>query len=310
MHKDEVSFIIPSHNGYDLLKVFLPSLCDIISKDNSAAEIIVVDDASTDNSATEVRKLALPVKIVTRNSREGFAKACNEGARYASGSFLFFLNNDMTFEAQEEVVTPILKHFEDKDVFAVAPSSIINWHGKIFDETPTVGKWENGFLNVDQPGFTHSGKREIFYASGGCMCVRKDNYLTLGGFDELFSPFYFEDVDLCWRARKKGWKILHEPSVQLYHQSHETINKLYNPLESNAIYWKNYFLFIWKNINDPQLCKEHFDHLTDYIYARSREGQAALLGCKLAMRLFYSQGQKKNAEEINDKELLLIVRDE
>jgi GT2 family glycosyltransferase len=310
MSLNKVSFIIPSYNGYDLLKVFLPSLCDIISREKTGAEIIVVDDASTDNSVAELRKLALPVRIVTRDSRGGFTKTCNEGAKYASGSFLFFLNNDMTFGTQEELIGPVIKHFDDDDVFAVAPSSMTHWDGKLFDEIPTIGKWEKGFLNIFQPGFTQSNGRELFYASGGCMCVRKDRYFTLDGFDELFSPFYFEDVDLCWRARKRGWKILHEPSVQLYHKSHETINRLYNPIESNTVYWKNYFLFIWKNINDPQLRKEHFKHLTDYIYEKSREGQATLLGCKLAMRLFCSQGHKKNVEEINDKELLFIVRDE
>jgi GT2 family glycosyltransferase len=309
MSTNKVSFIIPSYNGYDLLKVFLPSLCDIVSREKIEAEIIVVDDASTDGSVAELKKLALPVKIIRRSSRGGFAKACNKGAKSASSSFLFFLNNDMTFEAQKEFLSPIIEHFDDNDVFAVAPSSLTDLYGKLFDETPTMGKWEKGLLNIIQPGFARSNERELFHASGGCMCVRKDRFFTLGAFDELFSPFYFEDVDLCWRARKRGWKILYEPSVRLYHKGHETINRLYSPLESSVVYWKNYFLFIWKNINDPQLCKEHSDHLIDNIYEKSREGQAVLLGCKLAMRMFHSQGCKKTAEKISDGELLLLVRD-
>ncbi len=309
MYKDRVTFIIPSHNGYDLLKVFLPSLCDIVSRENFGTEIIVVDDASTDDSIAKLKELNLPIKIITRSSNGGFAKACNEGAKSASGSFLFFLNNDMTFEAQKEFLSPIIEHFDDNDVFAVAPSSLIDLHGKLFDEIPTIGKWEKGLLNIFQSGSARSNERELFHASGGCMCIRKDRFFTLGAFDELFSPFYFEDVDLCWRARKRGWKILHEPSIRLYHKGHKTINKLYSSLESSAVYWKNCFLFIWKNINDQQLCKEHFDYLIDNIYEKSREGQAILLGCKLAMRMFYSQGDKKSAEKVNDKELLLFVRD-
>ncbi len=310
MSANKVSFIIPSYNGYDLLKILLPSLYDIVSRRKIVTEIIVVDDASTDSSVAELEKLTLPVRIIRRGSRGGFAKACNEGAKSASGSFLFFLNNDMTFEAQKEFLSPIMEHFDDNDVFAVAPSSLTHWDRKLFDETPTIGKWEKGLLNIFQPGFTHNNNRGLFYTSGGCMCVRKDRFLVLSGFDELFSPFYFEDVDLCWRARKRGWKTLHEPSVHIYHKGHETINRLYSPLESNAIYWKNCLLFIWKNIDDQQLRKEHFDHLIDNIYEKSRQGEAVLLGCKLAMRMFSSQKHKKSIEEVDDRELLLIGRNE
>ncbi len=309
MSTSKISFIIPSYNGYNLLKGLLPSLCNIVSGEKTGAEIIVVDDASTDDSIAELEKLALPIRIIARSNRGGFAKACNEGAKAASGSFLFFLNNDMTLNLQEDFISPITKHFDNDGVFAVAPSSLIHWHGKLFDETPTISNWHKGFLSIDQPGSTLSNKRELFHASGGCMCVRKDRYFVLGGFDEIFSPFYFEDIDLCWQAHKRGWKIIHEPSVRLYHKSHETINRLYRNLESNAIYWKNYFLFIWKNISDHQLLEEHFDHLIDNIYEKSKEEQAVLLGFKLAMRLFHSQGHKKSAEEIDDKEILLPVFD-
>lgn len=307
MYKGEITFIIPSYNGYNLLRDFLPSLCGIASTEKIDAEIIVVDDASTDNSVDGLKKLALPVRIVTRDNREGFTKACKEGAENASGSFIFFMNNDMTFEDHGEFISPIIRHFGDGDVFAVAPSSLIDWRGELLDETPTAGRWKKGFLDIPHPGSVPVNERDLFHASGGCMCVRKDRYFELGGFDELFSPFYFEDVDLCWRARKRGWKIIHEPSVRLYHKSHETINKLYSPVESNAIYWKNYFLFIWKNINDQQLCEEHFDNLIDSIYEKSREGQAALLGFKLAMRIFRSHEHKQVGEEIGDRQLLHII---
>ena len=303
---NKVTFIIPSYNGWDLLEGFLPSLCKLLWREKADVEIIIVDDASTDNSADRLKKSALPVRIVTRDKRGGFTKACKEGAENASGSFVFFLNNDMTFEEHGEIISPIIRHFEDDDVFAVSPSSLIEWRGELLDETPTAGKWEKGFLDIPHPGSVPVSGRELFHASGGCMCVRKDRYFELGGFDELFSPFYFEDVDLCWRARKRGWKIVHEPSVRLYHKSHETINKLYSPLEVNAIYWKNYFLFIWKNINDRQLREEHFDYLIENIYEKSREGQAALLGCKLAMRIFRSHERKQGGEEIEDRQLLHI----
>jgi GT2 family glycosyltransferase len=212
----------------------------------------------------------------------------------------------MTFDRPNETnLNSLLKHFEDPLVFSVAPSSIVLLNGKNFDETPNIGVWEKGLLNI-MPTDSKYPPDKIFYTSGGCMCVRKNKFLQLGGFDSSFFPFYFEDTDLCWRARKMGLKILYEPSITLLHQSHYTINKFYTPFERDVFYWKNYFLFIWKNINDSELRRQHFELLTGNLTRLAMPHPAIINGCKLAMFSLMSNRSVMSDGNIPDRELLII----
>lgn len=303
--EQKVSIIIPSYNGYHLLKKNLPPLYQVIKKELPETEIIIVDDTSSDDTVSKIKELGFDLKIVSNPRKSSFAASCNNGAQHAAGNILFFLNNDML--VQDSLLPSLVSHFKDDDIFAVAPSSMIKDGQKMIDEIPTIGVWEKGLLYIHQfDKAVSSYNYTLFHASGGCLCVRADRFCQLGGFDEMFSPFYFEDIDLCWRAKKHGWKILHESSVKLLHESHATIDILYSPFESNAIYWKNYFMFIWKNINDKDLLNDHADNLTANLFHYARHEHAILSGFKMALRLFSSKKIKSQKYKISDKELLHI----
>ena len=85
------------------------------------------------------------------------------------------------------------------------------------------------------------------------MLVDREKFLALGGFDELFSPFYMEDFDLCYRALKQGYRIIYEPKSTVYHLHSQTIKSFYNKLQIESLASRNQYLFRWKNFTDPGL---------------------------------------------------------
>ena len=277
--KQGISIIIPNYNGYDVLKKNIPLLIDAIESENESAEIIVVDDASDDESVEFLKNFSYHIKVIEKKQNDGFSKTCNIGAMNATGDILFFLNNDMA--VKRPLLNPLYCLFDNSDVFAAAPSSLVEVDGEIINETPIDGIWENGLLTILPVKNNNNDLFDIFHTHGGCMMVRKDRFFELNCFDERFSPFYFEDVDLCWRARMKGWKIIHQPEVEVHHQSHYTIDKMYDDSYSNTVYWKNYFLFIMKNRIGIEL-----QEIADFIYKHNRIGETVLLGFKIALRQY------------------------
>lgn len=301
----KISIIIPTHNGWNLLRENLVPLHELAAREVPETEIIVVDDASTDDTVDQLKRLPFSVRIVRNKHKSSFAATCNNGARHARGDLLLFLNNDM--RVGDTLLAPLTPHFDDDAVFAVAPSSMVEMDETMIDEVPNTGVWERGFLSIKHISNPASPVTDIFHASGGCMCVRADRFRQLGGFDERFSPFYFEDADLCWRARKRGWRVLHEPDAVLLHESHATIDTLYSALESDIVYWKNYFLFVWKNITDESLFNDHADNLPENLFYYARHGHGILQGFKLALRLFISPDTDSVPDgSVSDKQLLNV----
>ena len=304
--RHKVSIIIPTYNGFHILEENLPGLYHLVKKELPETEIIIVDDCSSDNTVDQLTKLGIDLKILSNSKKSSFADTCNNGAKHANGDILFFLNNDM--QVQDCLLPPLLSHFENDAIFAVAPSSLIDNGSGLMDEIPTVGIWKKGFLYIQQfEEAQASYNKNLFHASGGSLCVRSDRFHELDGFDTMFSPFFFEDIDLCWRAKKQGWEIIHEPEVKLLHKSHATIDHYYSKNESETIYWKNYFLFIWKNITDENLFKEHADHLVKNLFYYARHGHTILSGFKMALRLFSSERTCLESCNVPDKQLLQIL---
>jgi GT2 family glycosyltransferase len=108
---------------------------------------------------------------------------------------------------------------------------------------------------------TRSGVRlpdsEVLFACGGAAAFDRSLWLALGGLDPLFAPFYWEDVDLSWRARKRGWRILHVPESVVHHEHSATIGARFDRRQVIDIYERNRLLFQWKNLTSPRLTASH-----------------------------------------------------
>lgn len=197
-----VSFIIPLYNCLPLTQAMLASLRETLPP-NLAAEIILVDDGSTDGTRAWLKNLPAPCRTVLNEKNLGFAGACNRGAAVATGEFLFFLNNDLIL--RPHWLEPMLT------AFARFPSAGL------------VGNVQRNAATgaVDHAGifFNHKGKpahdparpflsrltgyREVTALTGACCAIRRTVWQQLGGFDEAFINGG-EDIDLCLRARTAG----------------------------------------------------------------------------------------------------------
>jgi len=215
--KPLISALIVNWNGAKHLEVCLPSL---LSQSYQPLEVIVVDNASTDNSSTVTSKFEVRWFPLERNG--GLAPALNRGAREASGEYLLFLNNDMRFhEAFVELMAAEI--MRDPNVFAVDALQY-NWEGaKAVHLATRLTKKSRAnsschsvvsalYVCQETAGLT----TDTLMASAANMLVRKSMFQALGGFDERL-PLGYEDVELCWRAWVHGWKSIFVPRAVCWH---------------------------------------------------------------------------------------------
>ncbi len=260
-----VSVIVPTLDGLALLQRCLPPLLNDLLRNSPESEILIADDGSADESAAYVAGLGEMVRFCRNPAARGFAANCNQAARQASHGLLFFLNNDV-------LVTPglmprLARHFTAPDIFAVAPSSLIMKDGVSHDEMPTRGFWQDGLIQTSQypkpPTPPPDGVQDTFYVCGGFSMIRQAMFETLGGFDELFDPFYWEDVDLSLRARRRGWRILHDAGAVVHHEHQATIMARHSRDYVERISWRNRFLLNWKHLPQAVVVERQLPRLMD-----------------------------------------------
>jgi len=245
----KISVVIPNYNGQDLLNKNLPK----VIKTCPNCEIIVVDDASTDDSVDFLQKNFKRIKLIQLAKNKGFAHAVNEGVRKANGDLVLLLNSDVSPRAN--FLQRPLSHFNRGDLFAVGFADYSHENGKVIIRGRGGAIFDRGF--VKHFALTsESGK--TLWVSGGSGIFDRYKFLELGGFDVNFAPFYWEDIDLCFRAWQKGYRCLFEPRSKVDHYHEEgVIKKSKSEFFIKTISYKNQFLFVWKNISDPILILEH-----------------------------------------------------
>ena len=244
------SVVIPNWNGRDLLEKYIPSVVAAMAghPDN---EIIVVDNASADDSVAFLAATFPQVRVVPLPRNLGFGGGSNTGFQNAKNDIVVLLNSDM--EVEPDFLAPLLNGFNHLSVFAVSCQIFFRDPAKHREETGlTQGWWENGGLRV-----THRADPQVdrafpcFYPGGGSGAYDRAKFLELGGFDHLFRPFYVEDTDLGMMAWKRGWRVLYEPRSRVWHQHRATIGKKFSRRFIDSTVQKNFLLFAWKNIHEP-----------------------------------------------------------
>jgi len=210
-----ISVIVTNWNGLNLLKKYLPT---VIENSPEADEIIISDDASTDGSLPYLKSLQTKyphLKIISHQKNIGFGANSNFAVKKAKGDLIVLLNSDI--KPQPNYIKNTLKHFQDSKVFGVgfSENNHENW-GNIY--------WSNGYLQ-HKPGLPVNKTHSTGWLSGGSAVIRKDLFLKLKGFDPIYAPFYFEDLDLGLRAQKSGLKLIWEPTAIVEHKHEQTMNK-------------------------------------------------------------------------------------
>jgi prepilin-type processing-associated H-X9-DG protein len=149
---------------------------------------------------------------------------------------------------------PMVRHFSRPDVFAVAPFMVLNGEPL---RGRSVGRFRKGFMGIEILN-DHPGRpANVLFAGGGAGMFRREMLINLGCFDRLYHPFYFEDVDLGYRAWKRGWVCISEPGSKVHHRHAGTIGRRFSKRQVYAIAKRNYILFHWKNIHDGEWMADH-----------------------------------------------------
>lgn len=256
-----ISIVIPNYNGEKILEKNLPGVLKIIADyQEGEKEIVFIDDASIDKSISVVTSLfkdfnptIFSTKIISNSSNLGFAPTVNKGVSQAVGEVIILLNTDVIPE--NNFLKPLLRPFSDESVFAVGCLEINKDAKGEKTYGRGLGKWEKGFL-VHRAG--EIKKTNTLWVSGGSGAFRRAIWHTLGGFNEIYTPFYWEDIDICYRALKSGYSLIFEAKSVVIHEHQKGAIKTFNSdYKIRKIAYRNQILFVWNNITSPIMLLQH-----------------------------------------------------
>ena len=213
-----VSIVIPTYNGKKLLAVCLPSLRGQ-SYPADRFEVIVVDDASSDDTLAYLAGEFPEVRVVALAQNSGFIAACNAGVAAAQGEVLVLLNNDTEAEPGwlAALVTALVEHPEAGS--AASKMLLFDRRDTLHTAGDTMGKdgipRNRGVWQKDQGQYDQD--RWVFGPCGGAAAYCREAWQQAGGFDPALW-MYMEDVDLAWRLQRLGWRSIYAPEARIYHQ--------------------------------------------------------------------------------------------
>ena len=291
----KISIVIPNWNGAEKLRRNLPAVLKVKKVD----EIIISDDASTDNSLQVLNEEFPQVTVVKRSKNGGFSSNVNFGVSHATGDLIFLLNNDASPEYDS--VEKALHHFENERVFSVGCNVGGNW---------VWAKWERGYFWHNQAKEKTEESHETLWASGGSGIFRKTVWDQLGGLDELFNPFYEEDLDIGYRARKRGYINIMEPESHVEHYKEKGVISLnFSQSLVTKTAQRNQLLFIWKNITDQKMMNEHRMALIKMLVLHPKYWEIYLAARKRWSELKKKRDVEISKEVISDEEILSKFKD-
>ena len=297
----KLAVVILNYNGASMLSRFLPS----VVKCSSGAEIVVADNASTDDSVAVVAKGFPTVRLIQLDRNYGFADGYNRALEQVDAEYMLLLNSDV--EVSEGWLEPLLSFMENNPgVVACQPKILAYNNKKHFEYAGASG----GF--IDRYGYPYCRGRlfdiieedkgqyddisQIFWATGAAMMVRSAAFRNAGGFDGRFFA-HMEEVDLCWRMLSRGGAIYVVPQSKVYHVGGATLNKS-NP-HKTFLNFRNNLLMLYKNLPDGELRRVmRIRAVLDYVAAFKFLATGALGDFKAVLRARREYRQLRGEYEI------------
>ena len=253
---DKIAVVILNWNGRQMLEKYLPT---VLEHSRSAATVYVADNASTDDSVDFLKRQFPEVKIITLEKNWGFAEGYNQALRQVEAEFYVLLNSDV--EVTRDWLVPLAEYMEaHEEVCACQPKLLSVADKGAFEYAGACGGYLDRlgypfcrgriFDTVERDGGQYDGPAEILWATGACMMIRAKDYWEADGLDGNFFA-HNEEIDLCWRLRLRGRKLVCLPQSRVYHVGGGTLPKG-NPMKT-YLNFRNNLLMLYKNLPEQEL---------------------------------------------------------
>ena len=251
INSPKVAVVILNWNGKNFLQQFLPS---VIKNSNEHTEIIVADNASTDDSISFLKEFYPDVKIILLEKNYGFAKGYNEALKKVDSDYFVLLNSDA--EVSEGWIEPMVELLESDSSIAACQPKVLSYQEKnVFDYAGAAGGWLDKFGYPFAKGRVfdyceedkgqYDQQEPIFWASGAAMFIRAAAFHEVNGFDEYFFA-HQEEIDLCWRLQLAGYQVYSCPTAKIYHVGGGTLPK--GNSRKTYLNFRNNLVMISKNM--------------------------------------------------------------
>ncbi len=247
-----ITVIIPNYNGMR----FLPDCIASLKKQTVGEfEILIVDNGSKDESLgwiKEEKSKDTRISLIALPENKGFAGGVNAGLRATNSEFVILLNNDTV--AEPDFIEKLYERIkESEDIFAVSAQMIKAADHSLIDSAGDGITWVGWAYQrgIDEKAELHQKEKDVFSACAGAAIYRKKILDEIGYFDEMHFA-YLEDIDLSWRARLAGYRIIYLPSAKVYHLGSATSGSKYNAFKVRLSSRNNIYLH-YKNQPTGQL---------------------------------------------------------
>jgi len=252
----KLAIVILNWNGKKMLKQYLPV---VMRYSLAQAKIIVADNASTDGSVAMLKEDFPEVEILSLNKNYGFAEGYNQALKMVDAEYYLLLNSDV--RVTENWLTPLLTYMDEhSDVAACQPKLLSVSNPKCFEYAGAAG----GFIDrlgypfcrgrvfdiVEEDHGQYDSIADIMWATGACLLIRSKDYWNAGALDGRFFA-HNEEIDLCWRLRLLGRRIVCIPNSVVYHVGGGTLPKS-NPMKT-FLNFRNNLTMLYKNLPDEEL---------------------------------------------------------
>lgn len=237
-----VCLAILNYNGRKHLEHLLPTALTAAQNYSSNCSVLVLDNRSPEPDVEWIRREFPSVRVVVAPEND-FLFSYNRLLPQLTEDLVVILNNDLRLDAH--FLRPLLRHFQSADVFAVSASSF-DWEGTERTIGPARLTFNNGLY-----GWSYEPQRQelchTLFASGGFMAVDREKFLELGGFNPLFHPAYCEDLELGFRAWRRGWRSIYEPASIVWHREQASW-KVSPNARPNDLNLRHALLFQWSSL--------------------------------------------------------------
>ncbi|MBR3884434.1 MAG: glycosyltransferase family 2 protein [Bacteroidaceae bacterium] len=258
--KKRVAVVILNYNGANMLHQFLPSVIN----NSPEADVIVADNASTDNSLQLLENEYPAVGVIKLDKNYGFAEGYNKALERLDYEYYILLNSDV--EVTKEWIAPMLQFLgENSNVVACQPK-LLDYKNKLsFEYAGASGGFIDVygypfcrgriFNTVEEDKGQYNSIENVFWATGAALMVRSKEFWAVGGLDGRFFA-HMEEVDLCWRLKSRGHQIVCVPQSVVYHVGGATLDRS-NP-HKTYLNFRNNLLMLYKNLPQAELARIMF----------------------------------------------------